>query len=289
MSSTPTIVLSVLLAAAAATGVSFALRPAAASVPPSDANAELLREVAELRRASAALEKQIQELRAAPVVAAGAPAVATERTAAAPTDEQVLAAVESILKRREGGAANATAAQPGFDLARDFPGLVGTSYWTNTDAWTKAQKAGRLQEVLAKFEAAAKASPNDPKVQMDLANAYLAALQMEPGDYSGAGRADAALDRVLAIDGQHWEARFTKAMSYTFWPDFTGKPKEAITHFETLVAQQETMPVTDDQAQTYLYLGNLLEKSDLAKAKEYWQKGARRHPNNQELRKKAGG
>jgi len=284
MTNTPTVVLSVVLASAAAAGVSLSMR-SAATPPPTDANAALQREVTELRTSLAALQKQIEAARTAPVQASLAPA--TERTVA--TEEQIAAAVEAALQRRDakangGGAASVEGA---FDLAKDFPALVGTSYWGNTAKWKKAFDAGRIDEVLAKFEAAAKASPNDPQSQMNLANAYLARLQMQPGDYSDSRRADQALDKVLEIDPAHWEGRFTKAMSYTFWPEFTGKPKEAIAHFETLVKQQETMPVEDDQAATYLYLGNLLEKSDPAKAKQYFQQGARRHPNNAELQKKA--
>ena len=254
---------------------------------PVDVSADLQREIAELRSMCASLQKDLA-VRTLPVQTAAAPL--SERTVA--TEEQIAAAVEAALKRREAKAATNAGAvattDDVFDVQKETAALVGTSYWNNAAAWTKASKAGKLNEVLAEIEKLAKANPNDPKAQMNLANAYLAALQLEPGDYSGAGRADQVLDRVLALDGQHWEARFTKAMSYTFWPEFTGKPKEAISHFETLVKQQETMPVTDDQAQTYLFLGNLLEKSDAAKAKEYWQKGARRHPNNEELRKKAG-
>ena len=100
-------------------------------------------------------------------------------------------------------------------------------------------------------------------------------------------KADKVFDKVLALDDKHWEARFTKAMQYTFFPDFLGKKKDAIAHFETLVRQQESMPVDAIQAQTYLYLGNLLEYRDPQKAKEIWQKGARRHLDNQELQKRA--
>ncbi|HEB52641.1 MAG TPA: hypothetical protein ENI87_05250 [bacterium] len=96
------------------------------------------------------------------------------------------------------------------------------------------------------------------------------------------GRADS--DHGLLLDDQHWGARFSKAMSYTFWPEFTGKRGEAIKQFETLVAQQETMPVEEHQAQTYLYLGNMLAERDPERARSIWRKGLRRHPDNAELR-----
>ncbi len=287
MSTTPTVALSVLLASAAAAAVSFASRPGTAPAPAE--STDLQQELTALRGVVADLKAQLEAVRTAPAVAtsSGDP----QRSAAMPTDEQLLAAVDAAMKRRDAakGKVDAVAPPAGFDLDRDFGPLVGTNYWNNMDAWKKAFAAGKLKDVLARFEAAAKAAPNDPKAHMDLANAYLAALQLDPGDYSRSRLADQELDRVLGIDSTHWEARFTKAVSYTFWPDFLGKKKDAISHFETLVKQQDAMPAEDYQAQTYLYLGNLLEQSDPAKAKEMWQKGARRHPNNAELRAKAGG
>lgn len=287
------VLVSVLAAAGAATGLTFALRPAEApSLQP--IVDDLQKSVAQLRTDAQALQQRLEGLAKAPAVGSVPVDASAVRTAAAVSDEQIAAAVEAYLQRR-GGAAGApvggvTAAdgKVGFDLDHDFAELVGNNYWENTAAWKKAFAAGRMDEVIAKFEALAKASPNDTKVQMDLANAYLAHLQMDQSKWQLSMKADGVFDKVLALDDKHWEARFTKAMSYTFYPDFLGKKKDAIAHFETLVQQQESMPVDASQAQTYLYLGNLLEARDPQKAKEMWQKGARRHPDNQELQKRAG-
>lgn len=289
MSTTSTLAISILLASAAAAGVSFAMRPAETPVAPAEAAADLQREVAELRTAQVALQKQLEALRTAPVQAS-VPA-GPDRVAAGPSEEQVVAAVEAYLKRREGkaGATAAGGASAGFDLDKDFAGLVGGNYWNQTELWKRAFAAGRMDEVVARFEALAKQNPNDIPSQMNLANAYMAYLQMDQSKWQLSMKADQVFDKVLDIDENHWEARFTKAMSYTFWPDFLGKKKDAISHFETLVQQQENLPVEAHHAQTYLFLGNLLEQRDPAKAKEIWAKGARRHPDNQELAKKAGG
>jgi tetratricopeptide (TPR) repeat protein len=288
MSQTPTLALSVLIAAAAAAAVSWSMRPAAAATPPSDVSADVQREISELRAACAALRTQLETMHAAPMQASFASA--TERSTA--TEEQIAAAVEAALKRREAKASkDGAVATTGdlFDLEKDFAGLVGTSYWEDPEKWKKAFAAGRMDEVIAQFEAQAKANPNDVKTQMDLANAYMAYLQLDQSKWQYSMKADEVFDKVLTLDEGHWEARFTKAMSYTFWPDFLGKRKDAISNFETLVSQQEKLPVEEHHAQTYLFLGNLLEQSDPAKARDMWQKGARRHPNNAELRKKAGG
>lgn len=290
MTSTPTIAFSVILASAAAVAVSFATRAQTEAVAPGGATADLRRELDDLRTRCAALQKQLEDVRTSPVAApvGGEP----QRTAAMPSDEQLIAAVEAALKRRDAqaGKAGAVAAVDApFDLEKDFAGLVGANFWNNQAVWKRAFAAGRMDEVVAKFEALAKANPNDIQAQMNLANAYMAYQQLEPSKYENSMKADKVYDHVLELEPTHWEARFTKAVSYTFWPDFLGKKKEAISHFETLVKQQDSMPAEDYQAQTYLYLGNLLEQSDPARAKEMWQKGAKRHPNNAELRKKSGG
>jgi tetratricopeptide (TPR) repeat protein len=289
MQPTATILLSVLAATAAAVGTHFVLRPNELPVDP--AAVDLQRVVDELRSSQRSLQQRLDALANAPAPAVSAPG-AVERTAAGPDASQIAAAVEAYLQQRGGGApiaANAAAGGAGFDLATDFAQLVGTSFWEDATGWKKAFAAGRMDEVIKQFESLAKANPNDPKVQMDLANAYLAYLQMDQSKWQLSMKADGVFDKVLELDERHWEARFSKAMSYTFWPDFLGKKKEAIGHFETLMAQQESMPVDANQAQTYLYLGNLLEGRDPQRAREIWQKGARRHPDNQELAKKAGG
>jgi tetratricopeptide (TPR) repeat protein len=123
---------------------------------------------------------------------------------------------------------------------------------------------------------------------MDLANAYLAYVQLDNSKYEYSIKADGVFDQVLALDENHWEARFTKAMSYTFWPEFLGKKTEAIAHFEHLVNQQDAMPVAEHEAQTYLILGNLLEQREPERAREIWERGLRRHPGSTELAQKLG-
>lgn len=287
MSMLPTVALSVVLASAAAAAVSLALRPDTDVAPAFD-GAGLQAELTSLREQQAALVRQVEQLRTAPVVAAPA-SLAAERVAATLDQAQIATAVEAYLKqRKEGGAGAADAASAGFDLEIDFAQLGGTNYWERPDLWKKAFAAGAMDEVIAKFEALAKANPKDIPTQMNLASAYMAYLQLDQSKWQYSMKADEVYDRVLAIDDRHWEARFTKAMSYTFWPEFTGKRQDAITHFETLVQQQETMPIEPHQAETYLFLGNLLQERDPKRAKEIWSRGLQRHPQHGELAKKAG-
>ncbi|MFN6196624.1 MAG: tetratricopeptide repeat protein [Planctomycetota bacterium] len=281
-------VVSILTAGVVAAGVVFALRPAEVA-PDQGGVLELQRTVGELQQAQQQLTARLDALAAAPAAARSEP----ERTGpVAPSDQQVAAAVEAYLRQRGSGAAAEAAAggaAAAFDVDAEFAALKGTDFFGNPAAWKRAHAAGKLDEIVARFEAQAKANPGSPDAQMQLAKAYLAYTNIDPSKYEFSLKADGAFDKVLELDDHHWEARFTKALSYTFWPEFLGKRKPAIAHFETLVAQQEAMPASPEQAQTYLYLGNLLERTDPAKAREMWAKGARRHPDSQELAKKLAG
>ncbi len=288
MNTSAILVLSTLVATCTAVGVGFLLRPPEALANPTPA-ADVQKELADLRTLCQGLQRQLETIAQAP-----APAVSTSGTSdrtAAPVlnPEQVAAAVEAYLQKRGGaGAAEAAvAATASFDLQTEFGKLQGTNFFEDPTLWKRLLAAGKMDEAIKQFEALAKANPNDTKAQMELANAYLAYVNMDPTKYQYSIDADKVFDNVLQLDEKHWEARFTKAMSYTFWPDFLGKKKDAIAHFETLVNQQESMPVQEHEAQTYLFLGNLLETRDPAKAKEMWARGARRHPDNQELVNKA--
>lgn len=280
MQTSAAVAISVLLATGAAVGTSLLLRPEAPVAP---STAVLEAQVAQLLQ-------QVSELQAANQPTSGAvaaPASVSRSAAPQVSEEQIAAAVEAYMRKHAATGTGASAdAAAEFDLDKEFDALAEVSYWQNPELWKRAFAAGRMDEVLAKFEALAKADPNSTTAHLNLARAYMAYLQMDQSKWQLSMKADKEYDRVLELDDHHWEARFTKAVSYTFWPDFLGKKKAAIENFEILVKQQELQPPTDQQAQTYLYLGNLLEASDPARAREMWQRGAARHPNDAALREK---
>lgn len=179
-----------------------------------------------------------------------------------------------------------TTGNPPESAAAMFADLNGSNFFDNGAAWRRARRSGRMGELLAMFENAATIAPNDLSAQMALADAYLANVVMGVNQAELSRKADAQFDKVLAIDERHWRARFSKAMSYTFWPEVDGKKVEAIAHFEILMQQQESSPVEEQQAQVYLALGNVLSSTDIEEARAVWQRGARRHPDNSELRRK---
>ncbi len=144
--------------------------------------------------------------------------------------------------------------------------------------------------MVAAFEESVKAEPRSADRHAVLGAAYLQKLvtvnDLEKGPW--AMKSDKAFDDALALDDHHWQARFTKAASLSYWPAITGKPAEAVEHFETLRAQQEEGPTQKKFANTYLMLGNLYQsQGNTARARETWQRGAELHPDNAELRAKA--
>lgn len=278
---TPAIIFScVLVAAASGATTSLLLRSDAPLAP---ATTALEGQVAELRQELAALRQQQSAADRAQPAVSTVPATVSRTEVPQVSEAQIAAAVAAYM-RKQSVAPSGAAAE--FDLDADFDKLADADYWENPEMWKRAFAAGRMDEVIAKYEALAKADPKNPAAQMQLAKACIAYLQMDPSKWQLSMKADKAYDNVLDLDENHWEARFSKAVSYTFWPDFMGKKKPAIEHFEILVKQQELQPVADHQAQTYLFLGNLLEQSDPARAKEVWQRGAQRHPNNTALRER---
>jgi len=209
-------------------------------------------------------------------------------------DQDIQAALQRYLGAHglPADAAGNAAAKP-IDVAAEFAAFKGmktNSYWSNQDAWKRVFDAGKMDVLVKMFEANAKANPNDPTAQMQLADAYLAYVQLDQSKGPTLGmQSDKVLDRVLELDENHWQARFTKAVSYSFWPDFLGKKKDAMANFDRLVQQQENMPISPEQSQTYLFYGNLLDQSgQTEKAKEIWAKGLARHPGNAELLKRLG-
>jgi tetratricopeptide (TPR) repeat protein len=279
------IVVSVCLSAGTTAGLTYALRPAADSPTPLGTD--------ELRAAIRRLEDEQKKLQQAlAVVPASGGANKSERTVV-PTisDDDIAAALQRYMSTHGAAADAAVSGGKTLDVAAAFAELRGKgNYFTNSDAWRRVFAAGKMDEMIKMFEARAAANPQDAAAHMELANAYVAYMQLDPGKMPELGmKPDQEYDRVLAIDDHNWEARFSKAVGYTFWPEFMGKKKEALVQFDRLVQQQEGMTPTDDQAQTYLFYGNLLDQSGQGdKAREIWQRGATRHPTNAELRRRLG-
>jgi tetratricopeptide (TPR) repeat protein len=284
------LLLAALLAGAAAGYVSATVRnavserPAAAAAAAPESQDAARAAVEHLERAVEDQARAIDELRMD--LAARAPARASAASAAggAPAASSAAPASERAPLPASGGADDAP-----FDLEAALASLtVERLDWDEREEiFERARKAGRLDEVIARMEAWAAERPEDADAQVALASAYIAKIQ-EVGQSPEAGRlamqADRSYDAALAVDERHWEARFAKAMSLSFWPPVFGKQTEAIKHFEILAQQQAGLPAQDHFAQTYLMLGNTYQQvGQLDKALSAWQKGLEIFPGNEEL------
>ena len=158
----------------------------------------------------------------------------------------------------------------------------------NAEALFKALRdSGRMEEYFDALQAMIDKDPSDPDLRTALGVAYLQRLFITPpGPDSGllAMRADEAFDQALALDENHWSARFTKAVSLSNWPAFLGKGGEAIQQLEILLTQQENLPASPEHAQTYLFLGNMYQQQGQnEKALETWRQGFSLFPESMEL------
>lgn len=165
--------------------------------------------------------------------------------------------------------------------------------WEDREAlWKKIREAGKTDAVIAMMEQFAAARSHDPDAQTQLGAAYLQKI-FEVGNGPEAGvwatKADKAFDAALALNPNHWDARFSKAISLSFWPPMFGKQAEAIQNFQTLIGQQESGPSKPQYAQTYLWLGNLyLQQGKSELAKQTYQGGLKQFPGDEALLKQMG-
>jgi len=247
-------------------------------------------EVAALRDELASLRAELEAVRAQP----------TTRPAGSGRSEviDVEAAVRAVLAEEgllgvDGVAARAAAIDEATGevvtiedlVAMLLVGDLNEDEWNSI--WNKARAAGLSKELIAAFEERAEQSPNDAEAQAQVGFAYLSTIAEIPdGPEKGAWgmKADAAFDRALEIDPNHWEARYTKAFSLSFWPPIFGKQAEAISNFEILVEKQGNLTRSSRHADTFLHLGNLYQQTGQhEKAAAIWAQGAAQFPDNAEL------
>lgn len=260
---------------------------ARAASPPEDAGriaqSATAAEVDTLRSTIQDLQEQISVLRTAPRRSATGPGVSEEALAAAVAAYFENQGLDTAASSEDG----ASGAPREFETAEDAFALLATLDPTEAmNLWEQIVDQGLDDEVLALYRAAAEAAPNDPEAQFALGQALIGRTQQATGPMAGvyATQADEAFDRALELDPTHWEARFTKAMSLSFWPPNLGKQPAAIREFETLIEQQAGMPAEPAFAQTHFTLGNLYQQNGQPeKAMEIWQAGLALYPNNQEL------
>ena len=171
--------------------------------------------------------------------------------------------------------------------AADAAALAAASEEQVGDLWVEIEAQGRIDEVLAVYRDAVARAPQSIEARHELARATHAAAMAAPNHKNGRlwVESDDHYSKVLELDPQNWTARYEKAVKLAFWPDTYGRLPEAMGHFETLMAQQQNLPIKPDQAQVYIWLGNLhAQQGNLDQAKAVWLQGTTRHPENERLR-----
>lgn len=288
----PALILVLAVAAAAGTSLLMNLSSSEsnAATPVLDQGGASDATVAALEAEVRALRDEVEGLRAAKL----ASSAGGNRSQVVDIESEVLAVLAERGLVEPGAAASAAeaaaAAEEGELTIEDLFAMLSKDDLSDgewSSIWTKAREAGLADELVAFFEQRAEENPNDADAKAELGFAYIGMIQGSK-DWTEQSRlstqADKAFDRALELDPNHWDARFTKAISYSFWPAFTGKPAQALTQLEILVERQANLPRDPKHAQSYLMLGNLYQQQGrMEEAQQAWATGAQMFPENGEL------
>jgi tetratricopeptide (TPR) repeat protein len=162
-----------------------------------------------------------------------------------------------------------------------------STYAEKQAAWKELKDSGRLADAAADL---AQRMANDPKNAVypaTLGEAYLklcATTTDVRQQAIWAMTADTDFETALNLDPSNWEARFTKTVAMTYWPDNMNKGGEVVQQFNMLIGQQEQQDPQPQFAQTYEWLGKQYQKAGQADAaQQVWQRGASLYPNDPSL------
>jgi tetratricopeptide (TPR) repeat protein len=159
---------------------------------------------------------------------------------------------------------------------------------SNRLVWWLSRNKDQIAAVIAGLEKEIEKDPNDPNLHVALAAAWTAELiNKPPGPQQGLmwGKVGAAYDAALALDPNHWQARFGKAFGTSMAPEFLGLRPEAIRQFEELKEIQGRGAPEPQHAQVYFRLGTLYKDAGNAeKARSIWAEGLKLFPDNEELK-----
>ena len=292
MNPAPLLLLSLGLAAGASVATTYALRPASSAAKQEATSPD---ELAFLRAEVERLGKQLESLQGSPastsLPAASSERVdqgAIERAVARYMDEHTASGLPSLASV----SVDEAAATFDYKDALAQLNLGDLDEAERVALWKQIREAGKLDEAIAWLELNADENSNDPDAQVEVASAYIQKIfEVGDGPEAGlwAGKADSAYDRALELDSEHWDARFNKAISLSFWPPIFGKQSEAIGNFETLIGQQQNGAPEQRFAQTYVLLGNLYTQTgQLDKAGAIWNQGLALFPDDESLNDKLG-
>jgi tetratricopeptide (TPR) repeat protein len=141
--------------------------------------------------------------------------------------------------------------------------------------WQQLRELGGVEEAVRWCEQMAKAQPANADAQTDLGVAFVNLMLQattEEQRIELGKRIEAQFDKALALQPDHWEARFRRAVGLSYGDQMSGRRTEAITEFERLVTQQAALTPRPGHAETYVYLGRLYaQRGEHDKAREIWR------------------
>lgn len=146
----------------------------------------------------------------------------------------------------------------------------------------------KIDPTLAALKKAIEADPSNPDLYTALATVHVAKLAAGIAVGPAAGpvymEALAAYDKALALNPDHWDARFSKSFTTSMAPEFVGLRPMSIRMFEDLVQRQDSLPKKDEFRRTYMRLGTLYKDGgNIEKAKQVWKKGLERFPDDKQI------
>lgn len=180
-----------------------------------------------------------------------------------------------------------TAARIAFKQSMDVLLSSQSTHEQRQAAWKQLMDAGQLDKAIAQLQQLSAANPQSAEYADTLGEAYLKKCS-QTTDIREQGilamNADLLFDNALSQDPSNWEARYTKAVAMSHWPDSLNKGQDVVDNLLTLIQQQETMPSETQFALPYLRLGDQYQKTgDSSSALHAWQQGAALFPANQDL------
>jgi tetratricopeptide (TPR) repeat protein len=153
--------------------------------------------------------------------------------------------------------------------------------------WRLARTTGVVDARVAELEAAVERDPTNTDLRMELARTYVAKLFTVPGGPEQGlwgERAELQWQTVLEHDPENWDAQFTLANNWGYYPDFMGKTNDAIAGLERARAIQERRPPEPAHVQTYISLSRLYQrKGDEQRVRAVLQAGLSYFPGDEKL------
>ncbi len=167
---------------------------------------------------------------------------------------------------------------------------IQTSFSEKLALINQLQAAGGLDQAIAELKQRAAVNPDDPEIPTALGELNLGKIPATQ-DFSEKailGReADQYFNAALSVDPANWDAQFVKASALSGWPTELNKDPEVIQQLSSLIEQQQTMTPQAQFARTYILLGDEYQKLGQSdNARQAWQLGAQKFPDDSELRKR---